>query len=730
MLRAHPEATVADDDDLEFVDRPKIRLRRFRSSRSQQMPALVSRVCALGASGTPLVAIDQCLHEKGAAARPRGCAAARPRRRAGPRASTASGYVNSKGALWPRRSDGCVLRRILASHNIAVPAPAPAAAQRRVPAHSSRKHGSAGSSKDGMQDAAAAEKSVEPISGLKAQRKGAAPSHKRQSRRAVDGCDCDDFVGAEGAPVAEAASCKVGNEASARAPPRAVDVSAVMTPMPECGGADVPVCQPPRSATDKSTSMPTDGPQPTARPDASPTEAASCASGRPQDRLLVVAGSQSRMPESGPVPSDCAACGERGTEEDSTSSQQDSPISRALRARQMQSEESAPADQHAVVSFDAFRASDDGPRSLCARAIVLGLAPARLPIAVAGPARQSGGRRDASRHADNMPRHAMPPRPVSESPVLPSAGRSANTLHGTADSPTDILQHAESRLWTDMAAVPGAHSLRTANREEIPAASQSADLHPGIAIAAALAATRSTSVPRVAPPTSPIASSPSSFESRARVAPRVHGRHHSRTAGRTAAAGAQDSDATPAGRRKRTAKRKDRPPTSLASQVAQDGSRCQVCSLPWHRSGSHQACTLPCGHLFGRSCIEAELRRRAASTRERCECPICKSAAFVRQVRPVFVTSEAAADEAQLSRRRAELEAELANEGELARNAAQRREAAEARIADLRSTWAALLAARQPLVARTACDANAAPTALCISHGAEAMPEAQVVCEQ
>ena len=103
--------------------------------------------------------------------------------------------------------------------------------------------------------------------------------------------------------------------------------------------------------------------------------------------------------------------------------------------------------------------------------------------------------------------------------------------------------------------------------------------------------------------------------------------------------------------------------------------RCTLCSLPWHRSGSHQAretsrahsthrrphapppakpprarstcsrphprgsqaCTLPCGHLFGLSCIVAELRRRRETPRERrerSECPICRQGAVEQQVRP------------------------------------------------------------------------------------------------
>jgi len=49
------------------------------------------------------------------------------------------------------------------------------------------------------------------------------------------------------------------------------------------------------------------------------------------------------------------------------------------------------------------------------------------------------------------------------------------------------------------------------------------------------------------------------------------------------------------------------------------------------------------------------------------------------------VTSEVAADEAQLARRRAELRAEIAHEEDLARQAAQRRAAAVALVAELRA---------------------------------------------
>jgi hypothetical protein len=102
----------------------------------------------------------------------------------------------------------------------------------------------------------------------------------------------------------------------------------------------------------------------------------------------------------------------------------------------------------------------------------------------------------------------------------------------------------------------------------------------------------------------------------------------------------------------------------------------------------------------------------------------------VRQVRLVFVTSEAAADEAQMHRRRAEIEAELANEEELARRAAQRRQAAEKRMLDLKSQWAAILAARQQPMGGTACDTPPLPPpALPISQAAEPVSQTPLLCQ-
>ena len=77
----------ADDD---FASRKPAEVSR----QTRQDPALVARVCALGREGRPLRAIDEALHGEG--------------------------FVNTKGKPWPAKSDGSVLKRILAAAGVPV----------------------------------------------------------------------------------------------------------------------------------------------------------------------------------------------------------------------------------------------------------------------------------------------------------------------------------------------------------------------------------------------------------------------------------------------------------------------------------------------------------------------------------------------------------------------------------------------------------------------------------
>ena len=61
----------------------------------KQDPALVCRVQELASDGSTLSDIDRALH--------------------------AEGFHNSAGKLWPKSSDGCVIKRILAAAGLPVP---------------------------------------------------------------------------------------------------------------------------------------------------------------------------------------------------------------------------------------------------------------------------------------------------------------------------------------------------------------------------------------------------------------------------------------------------------------------------------------------------------------------------------------------------------------------------------------------------------------------------------
>lgn len=56
---------------------------------------------------------------------------------------------------------------------------------------------------------------------------------------------------------------------------------------------------------------------------------------------------------------------------------------------------------------------------------------------------------------------------------------------------------------------------------------------------------------------------------------------------------------------------------------------CSICLEPWSSEGTHRLCCLPCGHLFGSTCINDYLYRCA-------QCPQCRTPTNVSGMRYLF----------------------------------------------------------------------------------------------
>ncbi|CAN6290955.1 unnamed protein product [Urochloa humidicola] len=46
-----------------------------------------------------------------------------------------------------------------------------------------------------------------------------------------------------------------------------------------------------------------------------------------------------------------------------------------------------------------------------------------------------------------------------------------------------------------------------------------------------------------------------------------------------------------------------------AAEGEADCNSCRICREPWASSGAHRICCIPCGHVYGRSCLELWLAR-------------------------------------------------------------------------------------------------------------------------
>ncbi|KAI5319263.1 hypothetical protein L3X38_038971 [Prunus dulcis] len=72
-----------------------------------------------------------------------------------------------------------------------------------------------------------------------------------------------------------------------------------------------------------------------------------------------------------------------------------------------------------------------------------------------------------------------------------------------------------------------------------------------------------------------------------------------------------------------------------------DGLFCPICLEAWTNDGDHHICCLPCGHIYGMSCIRKWLQQRKNSGK----CPQCNKKCALKDVRKLFASRIVSVDE-------------------------------------------------------------------------------------
>ncbi|KAJ4704979.1 E3 ubiquitin-protein ligase RFWD3 [Melia azedarach] len=72
-----------------------------------------------------------------------------------------------------------------------------------------------------------------------------------------------------------------------------------------------------------------------------------------------------------------------------------------------------------------------------------------------------------------------------------------------------------------------------------------------------------------------------------------------------------------------------------------EGLFCPICMDAWTNNGSHHICCLPCGHIYGLSCIKRWLQQGQSSGK----CPQCNQKCSLKDVRKLFASRIVAIDE-------------------------------------------------------------------------------------
>nr|GEW99733.1 zinc finger, RING/FYVE/PHD-type [Tanacetum cinerariifolium] len=63
---------------------------------------------------------------------------------------------------------------------------------------------------------------------------------------------------------------------------------------------------------------------------------------------------------------------------------------------------------------------------------------------------------------------------------------------------------------------------------------------------------------------------------------------------------------------------------------------CPICSQSWTSNGSHRICCLPCGHIYGMSCIKKWLQQVVQNSSRKC--PQCNKLCTLKDVRVLYAT--------------------------------------------------------------------------------------------
>jgi len=579
------------DDENDFLParQAPLKLKLKPHTGCQQDARLVERVCELAGKGWSLARIDGELHNQG--------------------------FTNSAGTLWPRRSDGCVLRRILKSHGIAeVAAPAesarPKLTQRAPPA------------------APRPTQRPKPITPANSQSSAsvmpADASRKRPLPLVAD--DDDDFFGTAGASLPQPAPKRPTESAESRPAKRerSKDVSnGATTSRAPAGGAGAVVLEV-----------------------EAPTTAGAEAglSVLPQEALMPL-DAQVDAATAQPI----AAAREEQAEERAEERAEEQEVEQ--RAEEQEVEERAEEQEVEEQQSEEQQSEEQQPAE-----------PEGAPAAAEDAARET-----AAAEAEA----SQPEASHAAGPAMSGAGEVVEEATGAMAMAVDEEGPAEPPEEAAAAAV------ETAAAQDRAAESEAAE---GGAAEEGEAAGQASVVEEAALPRAAEARNDDDFNDE----PGQLYHRMAAAAARQAGAGRGGGGGGGGGRRVR--KRNNQATAGRGSstqalpppdeRIEQAGEHCPLCRQPWHRSDRHQLCSLACGHLFGRCCVNEALRDEAA-------CAVCRARSAPADVWLLYAANEVQPDSAQLRGRLDEI-------GQVLQQERQLQLAAERRSAQLRASGTAL----------------------------------------